>query len=255
MKRVGRAIAVLATLAATAGGADAHAAPREAVARTTAATFTVNSAADDDDGACTAVKCTLRDALAASNAAAGPDTNTIAFAIAPDGPATITLLAALPAVTQPVLIDGDTQPGSRRRHAADRGHDHGWVGATARLHRGLGQHRPEPVLHGDATIGVFIGAGAHDADVFDCHIGTARDGTSPSHDLTTGVELNTDHNLVEANVIANSLYGVDIEGGDKNLVYSNTIGLGADEGADYGYARPTTASASAAAPTPRSRSM
>src|SRR3954471_14773394 len=111
MRRVGRAIAVLATLTATAGGATAHAAPLRPSARALGTTFTVNSAADDNDGACTAVKCTLRDAIAAANAATGAGTNTIAFSIAPAGPATITLLSSLPAITQAVEIDATTQPG------------------------------------------------------------------------------------------------------------------------------------------------
>src|ERR1043165_8155622 len=43
------------------------------------ATFTVNSADDHDDTACTAGDCTLREAINAANAS--PGTDTIAFAI------------------------------------------------------------------------------------------------------------------------------------------------------------------------------
>ena len=39
-----------------------------------AATFTVNSLADGDDGICDVVSCTLREAINAANAAGGADT-------------------------------------------------------------------------------------------------------------------------------------------------------------------------------------
>ena len=148
--RAGRAIAVLATLVATAGGADAHAAPFAPFARTDGTTFTVTSAADTDDGTCDA-ECTLREAIGASNAVAGPDANTIAFDIDPDGPATITLSSSLPAITRPVLIDGSTQPG------IDDGTPRIEVTTTAGLDRlldfeaGAGSTVRDLSLHGTAT--------------------------------------------------------------------------------------------------------
>ncbi len=88
-----------------------------------ASTITVNSVADTigDDGA-----CTLREAIIAANTdtasgvsagecAAGevaPTVDTIAFAIPGAGVHTISPLSALPMITQPVTIDGYTQPGS-----------------------------------------------------------------------------------------------------------------------------------------------
>src|SRR5689334_10264864 len=81
-----------------------------------AATFTVNSAADGNDGVCSAVAggCTLREALIAANASAGADV--VAFAIPPfDGTVKhIAPTTALPALTDAagVTIDGYTQPGS-----------------------------------------------------------------------------------------------------------------------------------------------
>jgi CSLREA domain-containing protein len=86
-----------------------------------AATITVNSAADTtaNDGV-----CTLREAIIAANTntpsgamagecAAGqasPTVDTIAFAIPGSGVHTITLGSALPDITDPVTIDGYTQP-------------------------------------------------------------------------------------------------------------------------------------------------
>ena len=77
-------------------------------ASSSAATFTVNSAADTDDGVCNAANCTLREAINAANANPGPDT--IHFAIG-SGPKTISVTSPLPTITDPVTIDGTTQPG------------------------------------------------------------------------------------------------------------------------------------------------
>lgn len=85
-----------------------HIAP--AVVKTTAAqTFTVNKADDHDDSACDSGDCTLREAINAANANAGADT--IAFNIPPAGTHTIMPVSPLPIITDPVTIDGSTQPG------------------------------------------------------------------------------------------------------------------------------------------------
>ena len=65
------------------------------------ATFTVTSAGDAGPG-------TLRQAISSANALAGADR--IEFAIG-TGHQTIDLLSALPAITSPVAIAGQTQPG------------------------------------------------------------------------------------------------------------------------------------------------
>jgi len=74
------------------------------------ATFTVNSSDDVDDGTCNAGHCSLREAINATNTSTG--TNTIAFTIPGDGVHTIQPLSALPTITDPVVIDGYTQPGA-----------------------------------------------------------------------------------------------------------------------------------------------
>ena len=71
--------------------------------------FTVNTASDEDDGACTVAHCTLREAIAASNDATGIDT--ISFDIPGTGPHTIAPMSALPTITDPAVVDGTTQPG------------------------------------------------------------------------------------------------------------------------------------------------
>ena len=74
-----------------------------------AATFTVNTAADHDDGTCNVADCTLREAINAVNAGAGGDT--ISFSISGAGVHTINLTSALPILNKTVTIDGTTQPG------------------------------------------------------------------------------------------------------------------------------------------------
>jgi CSLREA domain-containing protein len=81
-------------------------------------TFTVNSRADTDDGECEPfvfsppANCTLREAINAANANAGADT--IAFNIALAGVLTIEPTTQLPAITDPVTINGYTQPGATK---------------------------------------------------------------------------------------------------------------------------------------------
>jgi hypothetical protein len=79
-------------------------------------TFVVDDASDAADqtldGSCNAqgsADCTLRAAIEESNNL--PGTDTINFAITPDGTHTITLGSALPAITDTVIIDGTTQGG------------------------------------------------------------------------------------------------------------------------------------------------
>ena len=70
---------------------------------TSAATFTVTNTAPSDSGS-------LRQAILGANATPGPDS--IVFAIPGPGVQTIALASPLPTITEPVFIDGFTQPGS-----------------------------------------------------------------------------------------------------------------------------------------------
>ncbi|MEZ4767081.1 MAG: CSLREA domain-containing protein [Caldilineales bacterium] len=75
-----------------------------------AATFTVNTTDDNDDGVCNAAHCSLREAINAANAA--PGTDTIAFNIPGSGVRKILPASPLPLITGPVTLDGLTQPGA-----------------------------------------------------------------------------------------------------------------------------------------------
>ncbi len=71
--------------------------------RTLLSTLLVTSTADSGSGS-------LRQAILDSNSATG-QTNTVDFNIPGSGVQTVAPLSALPAITQPVLIDGFSQPG------------------------------------------------------------------------------------------------------------------------------------------------
>jgi CSLREA domain-containing protein len=82
-------------------------------AQAAALTYTVDSTADTNLTTCnvaTANDCTLRGAINAANA--NPGTDTIDFAIPGTGVQTITSSTALPVITDPVTINGYSQPGA-----------------------------------------------------------------------------------------------------------------------------------------------
>ncbi|MCC6905763.1 MAG: tandem-95 repeat protein [Anaerolineae bacterium] len=74
--------------------------------------FTVNTTADSDNG-CTVAECSLREAINAANARANDEgsTDAIQFNIPGSGPFVIQPGSPLPGITDPVSIDGTTQPG------------------------------------------------------------------------------------------------------------------------------------------------
>ena len=75
-----------------------------------AAALVVNSANDSNDGVCNASHCSLREAIMAANANAGPDT--ISFSIPGAGPHRIRLASTLPMIDGgSTTIDGTSQPG------------------------------------------------------------------------------------------------------------------------------------------------
>jgi CSLREA domain-containing protein len=70
-------------------------------------TVIVNTDDDSNDGACTLLHCTLREAIIAANGTA----DNIHFNISGSAPYVIQPLSELPPLTAPVVLDGTTQPG------------------------------------------------------------------------------------------------------------------------------------------------
>jgi trimeric autotransporter adhesin len=83
-----------------------------AISRLYAATFTVTNTSDAAGiSTCVApIECSLRQAITRANSTSAVDT--IAFAIPGTGPHSISPSTELPAITEPVLIDGYTQSGA-----------------------------------------------------------------------------------------------------------------------------------------------
>jgi hypothetical protein len=75
-----------------------------------ATTFTVDSSVDGGNGICSVGGCTLREAIV--NADNTPGADTINFNIGGTGVKTIFPTSELPQITDPVTIDGYSQPGS-----------------------------------------------------------------------------------------------------------------------------------------------
>lgn len=74
-----------------------------------AATINVNSVDDPGTGTCDATECTLREAIAAANANANADVLDFSGVATGSGPIFLAT-NALPAITQPLTIDGTTHP-------------------------------------------------------------------------------------------------------------------------------------------------
>ncbi len=70
----------------------------------------VNTTNDLNDGICNTTHCSLREAIDFANANPGADS--IVFDIPGSGPHTIAPTAALPTITNPLTIDGESQPGA-----------------------------------------------------------------------------------------------------------------------------------------------
>jgi CSLREA domain-containing protein len=218
-----------------------------------AATFTVNSTADPGDGVCDAVQCTLREAINAANANLGTDT--IAFNIPGAGPHTIQPTSALPSITDPVVIDGYTQPGANpntngpglglntvlrieldgSNAGAGVAGLHIW--ADGSIVRGLVINR-----FNASGAGGGISITAHANVIEGNFIGTDATGTIDLGITTNGVFVNGANNTIGGttanarNVISGNTVGVLIQGGGatSNLVQGNLIGTDANGTGDLG---------------------
>ena len=214
-----------------------------------ATTYTVNSTNDVDDGTCDATHCSLREAINIANTNTGTDT--IAFNIPGAGPHTIQLALVLPKITEPVIIDGYTQPGaSLNTNGAGLGSnavlkielDGTNAGAT-----GTGLN----LLAGNCTVrglvinrflngGIVVGENGGN-DIEGNFIGTDVTGTAPAAN-SIGVAIDTDNNTIGGtlagarNVISgNNFDGVVIfQGATGNVVHGNLIGTDASGTADLG---------------------
>lgn len=221
-----------------------------------AATFTVISADDGSDaargdGICDNGngECTLRAALEEANDMEGTDT--ISFSIG-DGSTTIRPTFYLPEVTDPIIIDGYSQPGAQEATAAspatllielsgDIAGDgaSGLVlapGSKGSIIRGL-------AINGFNGFGIWV-RGSDNNAISGNHIGTSLSGNSAEKNWGYGVQImeGASNNTVggsqysDRNVISGNAGGVMIDGpgSTNNVVSGNYIGTDATGTVDLG---------------------
>ena len=195
-----------------------------------AATFTVNTADDHNDGVCNAADCALREAINAVNSGAGGDI--ISFNIPGAGVHTINLTGGLPTLIRTVTIDGATQPGFSGTPLIELNGSGAGPGVT-----GLGFNAQNCVVRG-LIINRFNGYGIN-VDSFagllvaGNFIGTNAAGTAASGNSGGGIRVNVigvtigGTSAAARNVISgNSGNGIDIVSGGAT-VQGNFIGINA----------------------------
>lgn len=203
------------------------------------ATFSVDNAGDSGPGS-------LRQAILDANAAAnsgGPDS--ISFNIAGGGVQVIEPLTALPAITDPVILDGYTQPGaSPNTLGAGEGSDAVILieldGSNLANTDGLAINAGDSsirglAIHSFGTGGIFgagINIGGNPGNAVEgCFLGTDASGTVALPNLTRGVFVTTDDNTIGGtapaarNLISgNAERGIMLITGGGNTVVGNLIG-------------------------------
>ena len=207
--------------------------------------FVVNSVGDAVDAnlgdnlceTATPGECTLRAAIqqanSTANLAAGPDV--IIFDVPGAGPHTISPTSALPSITQPVVIDGTTEPdfGGTTPVVELAGTS---AGAASGLTISAGNSTVRGLaINRFAANGILLATGGGNT-IQQNMIGTNPAGTADLGNGTHGVNIfNSPNNLVgslftdEGNVISgNGLHGVFITRSSStgNDVKSNILGLG-----------------------------
>ncbi len=197
--------------------------------------FTVTVIDDAVDGACDASHCSLREAMMAANEGDGVDT--IAFAIPGEGPHEIHPESKLPDITNPVVIDGLTQPGSDERLQV--GINGVFVGGDTavglRVTSGSSTIRGLMVVRWERA-GIEL-AGAGGSSIEGNYIGADVPGQPPrgngqgikvsnSRDNRIGGADSKLRNVISGNLVN----GVLIEGAESsgNVVAGNYIGIAAD---------------------------
>src|SRR5437016_1436787 len=148
-----------------------------------AATLTVNTADDHNDGVCNAADCTLREAINAANAG-----DTISFNIAGSGVHTINATSGF-SITKAVTIDGTTQPGFAGAPVLELN----GAGAGAGVN-GLSVNAPNVIIKG-LIINRFSGYAISfdsfgNSSVQGCYIGTNAAGTAASANGAGGIRIN-----------------------------------------------------------------
>jgi CSLREA domain-containing protein len=209
-----------------------------------AATITVNSAADPGDGICNGAECTLREAIAASNLSVG-EADLIVFDVPGSAQITINVTAPpLPPINSPVTVDGlsdPNDPGRVELNGAAAG-----VLADGISINGENSTIKGLVIRNFDNDGIDISPNATGARIEGNFIGTNAAGTADAGNGGNGIDVRGAANviggaglgnLVSGNGQNGSGSGISINGSaaTANVVQGNFIGTSAN-GASPGIA-------------------
>jgi hypothetical protein len=189
--------------------------------------FTVTNTNDSDGGS-------LRQAILNANASPGADT--IRFNIPGAGVQTIAPLSALPTITEPLFIDGYTQPGHFDSPLIELSGASAGTGVDGLVFsggggevRGLVINRFQPLFLAGGGNGIVLQGGSG-SSVYDNRIGTSAAGTAALGNVAAGILVSDSAgNQIYLNLISGNGIGVRIigSGSDSNVLYSNLIGTDA----------------------------
>ncbi|MBN2083604.1 MAG: right-handed parallel beta-helix repeat-containing protein [Anaerolineales bacterium] len=196
-------------------------------ARAALVQYSVNSAGNHDDGACSAGDCTLREAILAANTD-GQD-SLIRFQLSGPNPHVIPVVSPLPPLTEDgTILDGTTQPGYVSEPVVVLAGD-----STVPVGLGLVIEAGRCVVRGLSLI-AFVGDWNADAGAIFIrkgsgnliernHIGTAPVAVGGQN--TIGVRIAADNQTVRGNVLSNNNVAIHIlEGTSIQTLQANRIG-------------------------------
>jgi uncharacterized repeat protein (TIGR01451 family)/CSLREA domain-containing protein len=198
---------------------------------TTVTAFIVNSTLDPGNGICDITECTLREAINAANTT--PGTDVIIFNLPGVGPYTIPLISALPDITDPIVIDGTSQPGFTGTPLIELNGSGAGAGANGLKITAGNSTVKGLVINRFAGNGILITNNGGNL-IQGNFIGTNVFGTTASGNGGTGVFINLAPNNTiggqsagSGNIISgNGSAGIQIFGGNAtgNLILGNFIG-------------------------------
>jgi CSLREA domain-containing protein len=192
-----------------------------------AVAFTVNTTDDNDDGACSGVHCSLREAINAANAS--PGFNGVYFNIPGAGVQIIQTDTGFPESTDSILIDATTQPGFTGSPLIEL--------RSGSAHNGTGLSiRGGGTVQGLSIVNFNIGLEIRDAGevwAIGNYLGLRPDGvTAEGNSLAVSIGSGNNHiggpQAGYRNVISGNTAGVEVMcGSDSNLIQNNYIGVNA----------------------------